>query len=796
MFSNTYLKINTKKSEDRFIQTDNHCTYFIISDFNNPDDGLWSSGFHIFDSIIPEEPQNVIESKIFFPTGTQVTFAKKYILNYLLFKNDNGFLIEINNKNIIYKTSKEYKINFNINSKFEIIEKNIKNIILEYPKAKKEERGLKKMLCAISVRAEYDIKNIEKNENGITFITQPIEKGIKEPDFYVLYNSDYNELKKQLEINIERLEILKKEHFKDSISSLRYLDFQTDDKLMNKALAWAFISSASFVMQKNKNIGIWAGFPWFTNNWGRDTFISIPGISLVSGRYEEAWNIIDTFSKFQCKQKTSPDYGKIPNVILTPNKILYNSADVTPLFIREIYEYFLYSGDYKSIISIWENINLAVQSNDLSKKDENNFITHKDAEDWMDAKKNDMYSFSPRGDKAVEIQALWYTALYSAANMALAIMENAKKNSNNKNSINIDELIKISSQYKEEAKKLKQSFKKYFFSDSPPFIYDHLTKDYKPNQQIRPNSLLSLYYSTLPGIPPLINKNIGIRLLKFLMPDLIYKHGVASLSKKDPFFHPLHIHKMYNKDASYHNGSIWLWLSGIFINIACKYGLHDIAFQHTQNLSNQILEIDTLGALSELVNPYLESGKKAVASGAYSQAWSISEFCRSFYQDYLGITFNVPKRKIYISPSIPVKLNSIKTNIRFGLHEALSIYVRLSKKTSNVSLFEIKGIEIQKPIFVIIKICLGYEIINEKYKKRFIIIKCKFNKINDIFRVSFESIKLNLIKLKEINNIENCELLSLKSKSVGFKEQIEDGIQFADPISENELAFFQTIKKK
>ena len=228
MFSNTYLKINTKKSEDRFIQTDNHCTYFIISDFNNPDDGLWSSGFHIFDSIIPEEPQNVIESKIFFPTGTQVTFAKKYILNYLLFKNDNGFLIEINNKNIIYKTSKEYKINFNINSKFEIIEKNIKNIILEYPKAKKEERGLKKMLCAISVRAEYDIKNIEKNENGITFITQPIEKGIKEPDFYVLYNSDYNELKKQLEINIERLEILKKEHFKDSISSLRYLDFQTE----------------------------------------------------------------------------------------------------------------------------------------------------------------------------------------------------------------------------------------------------------------------------------------------------------------------------------------------------------------------------------------------------------------------------------------------------------------------------------------------------------------------------------------------------------------------------------------
>ena len=124
MFSNPLLKITTKKPFTKFIQTDNQETYFTISDFTNTNDGLWFNNVQIFNSLLIENNRN-IESKSLTPANIQISFTNKFLINIVLLKYNNGIIIELNNKKFIQKTINNYNLNFNINEKFQILEKNI-----------------------------------------------------------------------------------------------------------------------------------------------------------------------------------------------------------------------------------------------------------------------------------------------------------------------------------------------------------------------------------------------------------------------------------------------------------------------------------------------------------------------------------------------------------------------------------------------------------------------------------------------------------------------------------------------
>jgi glycogen debranching enzyme len=128
--------------------------------------------------------------------------------------------------------------------------------------------------------------------------------------------------------------------------------------------------------------------------------------------------------------------------------------------------------------------------------------------------------------------------------------------------------------------------------------------------------------------------------------------------------------EMHHKDAAYHNGAIWLWLSGAFVHAGVKLGLKESAFLHTKELVNLILKGETLGTLPELLEPLLFNNKPKF-SGTFSQAWSVSEFIRSFYKDYLGITLDVPNNKIYITPNLPRGFKEIDVRIPFGNNDTI-----------------------------------------------------------------------------------------------------------------------------
>ena len=366
MFSNPLLKITTKNPAEKFIQTDNLNAYYIISDFKNVYDGLWFSNFHLFNSISIEN-KNKIESKTLTPANLQIFLSNKFLINLTLLKYNNGIIIELNNKKLIQKQNKNYIINFNTNEKFLILEKNIKNIILEYSKFNK------KIFCAIA-SIDYDFENAKHINEGITFTLNTSNKPIANPEFYVFYHNKYDELKNILEKNTGKIKKLKINHVKKSLLPLKYTNFQTDEKSINKALLWSIISSYNLLSKKNKAYAILTGIPEDINFYTNNIFNSIAGTTLVTGLYEKAKKILINIANFQCKTHSSQDHGKIPDFIDSTKKLTYISNNSTPLFIKSIYEYFIYTGDYKFITLLWENIKLAIDKIYISNKDNNNFI--------------------------------------------------------------------------------------------------------------------------------------------------------------------------------------------------------------------------------------------------------------------------------------------------------------------------------------------------------------------------------------------------------------------------------------
>ena len=421
--------------------------------------------------------------------------------------------------------------------------------------------------------------------------------------------------------------------------------FRTNDPLYDKALHWAKISGNALVVNQFGR-GIWAGLPWFNQSWGRDTFIALPGISLVTGQFQDAEAVIRSFSDFQLNNKDHKFFGRIPNRVASPTDIIFNTADATPWLIREIAEYIFYTGDEDFAKRMFPVIERAIEGALKNFVDEQGFLTHDDADTWMDARIRGQQAWSPRGNRAVEIQALWYNQLRVSAMIAAHLGHHQE-----------------ASDWNELADRVKKNFDTHFIDDDTNALFDHINKDGTPDRQIRPNQLFAV---TIPQLDSLIRSDIAAGVVRQVISELTYPYGIASLSQDDRFFHPYHHDQIYHFDAAYHNGLCWHWNVGPAVSAMTRFGYQDLAFKLTRNLSRQILDAGMPGSLSELVEPQLLDDGSVKPSGTYTQAWSVSEFVRNWYQDYLGIRTNMLNRNVIFTPRLPGELSHVEFICQIG----------------------------------------------------------------------------------------------------------------------------------
>lgn len=409
---------------------------------------------------------------------------------------------------------------------------------------------------------------------------------------------------------------------------------RSDNDTLDRAMAWIVLTTDELVTRQQGN-GIYAGLPWFNEYWGRDMFISMPGAVFCTGQWQTARSILKDFAKFQDTDPTSPTLGRIPNRANLEG-IIYNTADGTPRFVIDIYGYLQYTGDTEFLAAIFPAVELSINSAIEHSTDSNGFLLHADADTWMDAKRQGKYPCSPRGDRANDIQALWYEQLRCGAEMARIMNreDDARR-------------------WTAMADKVKESFGRMFVDSEKQVIYDHRNADGTPDLQYRPNMLYTL--------DMVDDSTLVAKETRDAWQRLVYPWGVASLTQDDPQFHPYHENwHHYHKDDVYHNGTVWLWNNGIAMQRMIEAGQQDIAWQLFDNMNKQALFYGAVGSLSENADAWpLPGAQTARRSGTFLQAWSNAEQIRVWYQDFLGIRPMMLHEQVKITPRIPSSLDRL-----------------------------------------------------------------------------------------------------------------------------------------
>ena len=176
---------------------------------------------------------------------------------------------------------------------------------------------------------------------------------------------------------------------KDRINDLitEYNPVKSNLPDLDRALDWITITMDELITCQQGN-GIYAGLPWFNEYWGRDMFISMPGACLVTGQFEVAKEILKDFAKLQDTDPKSITYGRIPNRANLEG-ILYNTTDGTPRFVIQAYELAQYCGDTEFLADIYPAIKTSINASISNYTDEKGYLTHADADTWMDVKRNE-----------------------------------------------------------------------------------------------------------------------------------------------------------------------------------------------------------------------------------------------------------------------------------------------------------------------------------------------------------------------------------------------------------------------
>ena len=418
---------------------------------------------------------------------------------------------------------------------------------------------------------------------------------------------------------------------------LRASEEHSADQRFDRALAWAKLSLDALIMNQVTH-GLYAGLPWFNNYWGRDTFISLPGATLVQGQFAEARKLLRSFAEFQKLDSTSTDYGRIPNIITTTSRG-YNTADGTPRFVIMAKDYIERSGDDRFLLEIYPTVLRSIEGTIRYHTDASGFLTHGDAETWMDAVGPDG-PWSPRGDRANDVQALWARQLDAGVWFATRVGD-----------------VVSARAWHDRYEKMRRNFIAKFVVHGT--IADRLMRDGTPDLTVRPNQIFTC---------PLLPDTLCAHVVRSVVRNLTYDYGVASLSQDDSNFHPYHQYApFYPKDAAYHNGTVWTWLQGPLISELCRFGRQEVAAQLTMNAVHQILDRGAVGAQSELLDAVPRPGENEPRlSGTFCQAWNLAEFVRNFYDDYLGTRVDLLSRTMDISPHLPDSLGDVSARINMG----------------------------------------------------------------------------------------------------------------------------------
>jgi predicted glycogen debranching enzyme len=400
-------------------------------------------------------------------------------------------------------------------------------------------------------------------------------------------------------------------HAKEISRQGRLLSLAAEESTTESDLRRLVIAADQFVIEKSDTVAratIIAGYPWFTD-WGRDTMISLPGLTLCTGRHDVAKSILLAFTG-------AIQDGLLPNRFTDGNAGAdFNTVDATLWYFHAAHQYAIHSGDWALLtVDLLPHFEDILNAHIAGTK----YGIRADPDDgllfagepgvqltWMDAKVGD-WVVTPRIGKPVEIQALWFNALSVAAEVAGRSGKNGAI-------------------WKSMAEKAQKSFTSKFVNPESGSLYDVIEgpNGAPPDSAIRPNQIfaLSLPFSLIdPGT------TTAKAVLKVVTDNLLTPYGLRTLAPTDPAYVGTYAPgDQTRRDGAYHQGTVWPWLLGAYIDAHRKVE-RDSA--QVRVILKDILESMNnygVGSIAEI----FDGNAPHNPNGCIAQAWSVAEVLRS-----------------------------------------------------------------------------------------------------------------------------------------------------------------------
>lgn len=354
------------------------------------------------------------------------------------------------------------------------------------------------------------------------------------------------------------------------------------------------------------NYSILAGYPWF-NSWGRDTFISAPGLLMKSKDRNLFFNILKNYLNLQKD-------GLLPNMTGSSREdSVYNCIDASLWMFWALEKFLDESDSIDWIIDIWQELRtiyLAYYSNQapgVNHHDNGLLETGSiyDTLSWMDARV-DGKAASPRYGYLVEINALWFNASQLMHELSTEF--------------NDDEITKKTSN---TVRNLRNNFVRTFWIEEKGYFADHVHNGIQ-NTQLRPNQIFALGLESIK-----INPEYALSAIDAVTEKLLTPYGLRTLSPDDKEYRVKYQGDDKSRDMAYHNGTVWPWLIGAYTDAVLKYSSNKS--EAKSKLRRLLLAFDQqfdqagLNSISEI----FDATEPFKARGCIAQAWSVSEVRRA-----------------------------------------------------------------------------------------------------------------------------------------------------------------------
>jgi len=393
--------------------------------------------------------------------------------------------------------------------------------------------------------------------------------------------------------------------------------FRTSDDTLDEAVHWMMLSLDALMVNRGDTFAV-SGLPWDGSIDARENAESVAGLGLATGQVRRTAAVLRTLARYQDTLRPSASWGRLPDRIVN-GRPSYGGADVTPMFVRELYEQVVNTNDTTLLRTLYPSVVRSIDGTLARHVDRSNLLVHGPRETWM----RDV----DRGNRAVEIESGWYFQQLIGRFIASFLGDTA-----------------AGRRWENLAENTARNFTLLFADTVHHTLADHLDAGGTRAMDVRPNAMMCL--------ESLDDEAMRHGVTREVVAALCTPDGVRTLAAADP-----RAARGAGGGRDY-NGPVWTWLTGPLTYAVTRYDRQDVTFPMAGRLASLALRRDMAGALPAMLDPG-PAGKRASLAAT-------AEFVRSMYQDYLGARVDMAAGAIVLQPKLPPSLTLVQFTLNVG----------------------------------------------------------------------------------------------------------------------------------